>query len=973
MSGELTYDELNRIANNPSRAISLVLDRTAEAFSGKRVAFESSSHPFVRALDTICSESAGLINRLGDVESRLYRDHARKPSDLFRHMSDYEFYGLFGNPSQTVMRFSLPVSEIRRLAVSYEEQSGTVVNRYRKLTMPKDTVIEVYGIPFSIIHAIEFRLMEAGHVQVVYDSKTQHPYFNITTNSLERRTVNILDQEYLYVDIPVKQLKGETKRKIAVTPSAGLKETYHFDDKLFGVRAWLKPVNGETRELKIAYNNQVFNQNEVTLTVDVDQDNQEFVYSIPETFINNGQGVGTLTLVVYTTRGEYEQDLSTLRSHTHTVSYLDFDYDKNLLGKYATPMREVNNSAWEIQAAVTGGSNPRSFLELKHETINNARRQSIPISENQLSNYLNAYGYSATKLIDIYTNRLYQVTRELPTYTDADNSIMTVNAYISKVMYSIDELRDSGVVYDNEQHITIPPGTVFDVTDTGTRILPKTQIETIRLMTNDERLDYVNNRMLVYTPFHTVLDVSGGTVKVRPYMLDNPKYDNQNFLYEKETLGIELSVQSIKVEHRERGYRILMVTRGDETYRKMNDEKVGAQLYFSPADSRDIATLKGTVLGRNSDNDRIWSFELDSNFDVDKRDLLTFTNMFMFSRPISGVKAELKSDIRVLFLVEGSEGEKATEQDLLIDPALYPNNMTCLIEVGYDLIFGKTLKNLYHRAHPVLGEAQYKRYSEDVYETWPEDTFKRDDEGKYIFEDDRLVLEHKAGEVMTTEDGSPIVLHYKNSLVKDENNEPIKLAPNQLKYYMDFVCFDGNYHFSNDEYDLDYARQTKAYITDVVMQDLANFESQMRDKTDLMFAPKVKLGLINVVMNSQFETKVRADLSFNVVFYLTPAGIRSDTVRPAIKTITSNVINQMLKNSTVSNNEIVRALKDALPNDVVDLRLNALADDAEIDVVSNLDTTTSFSVRKRLENTGDGVSSVKEAISFAFLPHYKNK
>ncbi|BAW98306.1 phage protein [Vibrio phage pTD1] len=973
MNGELTYDELNRIANNPSRAISLVLDRTAEAFAGKRVKFESSSHPFVRALDTICSESAGLINRLGDVESRLYREHARTPSDLFRHMSDYEFYGLFGNPSHATMRFSLPVSEIRRLAVDYEEQSGTVINRYRKLTMPKDTIVEVYGIPFSIVHAIEFRLMEAGHVQVVYDSKTQHPYFNITTNSLERRTVNILDQEYLYVDIPVKQLRSETKRKIAITPSAGLKETYNFKDKLFGVRAWLKPTNGEIRELRIAYNNQVFNQNEVTLTVDVDQDNQRFVYAIPETFINNGKGVGTLTLVVYTTRGEYEQDLSTLRSQTHTVKYLDHDYDKNQLGKYSAPMREVNNSAWEIQTAVTGGSSPRSFLELKNETINNARRQSIPISENQISNYLNAYGYSATKLIDVYTNRLYQVTRELPTYTDADNSVKSVNAYIAKVMYSIDELRNSGVVYDNEKRITMPPGTVFDVTETGTRVLPKTQIDAIKQMTTDERLDYVNGRMLVYSPFHTVLDVTGGTVKVRPYLLDNPKYDNQNFLYEKETLGIELSVQSIKVEHRNRGYRIIMVTRGDDAYRQMSDDKVGAQLYFTPADSRDIATLKGTVLGRNSDNDRIWSFELDSNFDLDQRDLMTFTNMFMFSRPIPSVKAELKSDIRVLFLVEGSEGEKQTEQDLLIDPALYPTNMTCLIEVGYDLILGKALNNLYHRAHPVLGDAQYKRYAEDVPETWPEDTFKRHENGDYVFEDGRLVLEHRAGDIMLNEDGKPIILHYKNSLVKDENDQPIKLVPNQLKYYMDFVCFDGNYHFSNDEYDLNYARQTKEYITDVVVQDMANFESQMRDKTDLMFAPKVKLGLINVVMNSQFETKVRADLSFNVVFYLTPAGIRSDTVRPAIKTITSNVINQMLKNTTVSNNEIVRALKDALPSDVVDLRLNALANDAEIDVVSNLDTTTSFSVRKRLENTGDGVSSVKESISYAFLPHYKNK
>lgn len=974
MSGELTFDELNRIANNPGRAISLVLDRTAEAFEGKRVAFESTSHPFVRALDTIVSESAGLINRIGDVESRLYREHARKPSDLFRHMSDYEFFGLFGYPSETTMRFSLPMNEIRRLAVPYEEQSGTVINSYRKLVMPKDTIVEVYGVPFSIVHAIEFRLMEAGHVQVVYDSKSDHPFYNITTNSLDRRTVNMLGEEYLYVDIPVKQLKGETKRKIAVTPTAGLRETYDFKDKLFGIRAFLSPANGEpTREIRIAYNNQVFNQNEVTLTVDVDQNNQQFVYAIPEVYINNKRGVGTLTLVVYTTKGAYEQDLKTLRTQTHTATYLDFDYGPNQLGRYEAPMREVNNSAWEIQAEVSGGANPRDFLQMKHEAINNSRRQSIPISENQISNYLNAYGYSATKLIDMYTNRLYQLTRDLPTYSDAEKRSVSVNAYIASVMYSLDELRDSGVVYDNDRRVTIPPGTVFEVTDTGTRVLPKTQVDSIGLMTTDELLDYVNGRMLVYTPFHNVLDTTSGTVKIRPYLLDVPKYDNQNFLYEKETLGVELSVESILVEHLENGYRIVMRTRGDEIYNSMPDDKVAAQLYFTPADSSEIATMKGKVLGRDQDNNRIWEFILETNFDVDVRDMLSFTNLHMFGRPAKSVNAELKTDIKVMFLVGASEGEKPTEQDLRIDAVLFGSGMTCLIEVGYDVIFGKTLNNLYHRAHPVLGEEQYQRYAEDVPEVWPEDTFKRDENNRYVFEDGKMVIEHRAGDPMYNENGEPVILHYKNSLVYDDNGNPVKLGGGELKYYMDFVCFDGNFWFSNDQYDLNFAKQTKAYISDVVMQDMANFDSQMRDKTELMFSPKVKLGLINVVINSQFETKVRADLSFNVVYYLTPAGMRSDTIRPALKTLTSNVINEALKNTTVSNNDILRALKDVLPTDVVDVRLNALADDQEIDVVSNMDTTTSFSVRKRLENTGDGVASVKEAISFAFLPHYKNK
>lgn len=973
MANELKYDDIARVAHNPSRAITMILDRVEEALSGKRVKFGSATHPFLVAIDTITSESYGLINRINDAEAKIYPAHSRNTSDLFRHLSDYEFYGLFGYPGNSKMRYAIPMREIKRLAVPYEEQTGQIISRYRKLAIPKDTIIEIYDIPFSIIHGVEFRLMDGGYVQVVYDSKHQHPYFQINSNVLERRSAWVNGEEYLYVDIPVRQMKGETKRKIAVTPSAGLKEVYRFEDKLFGVRAWLtNKESNTTRELTISYNNQVFNHNEVTLTVDVDQDNQQFTYAIPETYINSGKGIGSVTLVVYTTRGDYSQDLKLLKGHKHAVTYLDFDYENNKLDRYSAPIREVNNSLWEIQSPVSGGANPRSFQEIKQSYIANSSRQNTPISEDQFSNYLSRFGYGATKLVDIYTKRLYKLTKELPTITTKD-STNSMSAFISKVMYSLDDLRETGMVYDNINRVTIPPKVIFDASGHNTVIIPKTQMDELSTLNQDQLQDYVNNRLLVYTPYHTVVDTSGNTPNLRPYLLDNPLYDNQNFIYENDSLGVELGVDKLQISFNDKGYRLLMITRSDDYYKGLSDESLGAQLYIKPADSNEIGVLKGKVIGRTENNERIFSFDLESNFDVDNSDHLSITNMNMFNRPVPSVKINLKSDVRVLFLIEGNSTSVVSKQDQLIDRTLFSETMTTLIEVGYDIIFGKPLRSLYSRIHPVLGEGRYKRYEEDVPELWPEDMFKRDENGEYVFdENDKLILEHRAGTPMVV-DGKPVIRHYKNSLVYNDDGKPVLLEPGVLKYYMDLVCFDGKYNFTTDQYDLDFAGETKSFISQTIMQDMENFQSQMRDATTLLFSPKVKLGLIDVVINSQYETRIRGDLNFNVVFYLNEAGVRSDTLRTALRRLTSQVINDQLMLSTISNSQILEALKKVLPGEVIDVRINSFSEDMEIDVVSTLNGSESFSVRKRLETTGAGVSSVNESISYSFLPHFKNK
>lgn len=970
---DLTYKDIGNVASNPARAINMVLSRVEEAVSGNRSRFESLSHPFPVALDYITAQSMALLNRMSDAESSIYPIHAEKPEDIFRHLPDDEYWGLFGYPSQATVKYAIPMQEIERLAVPYRDVSGTVVNSYRKLVIPKDTRINVYGIPFLTLHAIELRLMAAGHIQCLYDTSVRNPFFPIESNVLSRNMANINGYQYLYIDVPVYQMEVNIKRGLTVTPSAGLKGRIDFPDKLFGVRAFLKP-NGPgavAREIAISYNNQSFDNDVTTLVLNLNQDAGYIDYEMPIVYVNNETGLGKLNIVYYTTRGAYEQDLSELRSAQHDWEYIDTDYERGQLDTYSAPIKDVNNAQWEIQSSVVGGRNPRTFQELKEAYRFNARRNSLPVSNNQLTYAFKDYGYELVETLSYPTGRLFQLTREIPTNLNKANTGRSVGCFVGSLSYSVNELRDSGVVYDNGRRVTIPPRTLIKVTEYGNFVVSRTEIAELAAKRNDEIIEYSNNNLTVFTPFHYVLDTTNDQVEVRSYLLDNPYIRYQNFLYSKEKLGIELGVKSMAIESTNEGYIIRLITISDRLYKNMNDNRLGVQLHFRPADAKGNAAIKGVLEGKTEDGERIWKFVLKTNYDVDARDLLLFKDFMMYAEKQPNSVSTLEQDLHVLFLMEGRDDGEESDSDRAIEAALFEEPMMVIVEVGYRVIFGKPLDNLYTRVRPYKGDARYERYEENVPQLYQADTYKRDENGYLVFENEEPVLEHQAGEVMVDQDGNTIYQHLKGEYVYDDNGKLVELDIAKIRFHMDFFGLDGVYYFSTDKYDNDLVQSTKNYITNIIMQDMKHFADKALDLTRIMYIPKMKLGYVPVVIDSQTETTVRADLSFQVVFYLTKAGIQSKTLTDALTQSTKQIIDAALQNTTFAKSALIEQVRRSVTDDVIDFKITALSGNKDISVVTNLDGTTGFSVRQILEMSGEEVRSVKPSIVFSFVKHFK--
>lgn len=962
----MTSEELDLYMNNPSRIINRVISDVEQANADKGFTITGKGHPFSYAIDMIVASSYNLLNRSSDGFANVYSVHARNVKNLSRNMSDDEWWGMFAVPSSTVMQYAISENDIKKLAVPYTEVSGNTTSNYRKLVIPKDTEIDVYGVRFAIETAIEIRLMDNGSYQTVYDLNNTSPFNTISNNLLDKEVTTRNGVTYLFITIPVRQLACTVKRGLGSTLASGLpKDTFTYTDRLYAIRAFItRASDGQTEEMSVSYDAATFDPFKATLTVDLDTSTNSFTYTIPEVYINSGLGVGKVTLMVYTTLGVQEKNISEIGAENFNPIYMDNRYDKDRLDAYATPIRGVEVSAWKCIESITGGVNNRSFDSIRQSRIYGAKVDNSPISDKQLAFTLSQYGYDNVKAIDFVSGKLYQTTRELPVQDNKSFS-SAMGCYLGSTLQTIEELVASGTVYDNGQRITIPPNTLYDVTTGSTRLVTQLNKDKYLTSTNDEKINLINNNTFVYNPFYNVIDTTENQILSRTYHLDDPTIQYQLYEFENTRLAIDVGVGSVNMRQDANGYYLELVTKSGESYKALADDAIGMQLSFTPFGSNTPAAMAATLVGNTAENERVYRFTIPSQYDVDVNDNLYLDGFNQFGNLNNHLPTNLVQEFTLLFVMQGGTGAEKTDSDLKIDSTVFTGNWLAITESSYRLKFGERLGNLFTRVRPLVGEAQYKKWDIDVPATYEKNELKRVN-GEIVFDTNGdPILEHRAGDIVYNENGSIRYLHLATDLVY-ENDKPVKLAPRKLKYHFDFVTFDAAYFFSTDSFDKTFALDTKNYFVNIIMRDIKAFQARCIEETVLLFKPKSKLGVDNVIINAKFSTKVRKDLRFSIIYYLDKVGIKDVNLQAALKLAAPVAINEVLLKPTFSSDDLTKALRSA---NTVGVRVNALADDIEIDVISSTDLTSGFSVKKILQANSDGLLSVREDIEVDFRLH----
>lgn len=966
----LTQEELELLAANPMRGINLVVNGIEETYFNGLKQINSKSHPAILAYGLILGTANGFFNRIADANSELHPKHARNISQLSRNMSSQETYGLFADAANSTLMLALSVETFMGLARDKVEQQGNLSVTYKELLVPKDTVIPINGYDFSVMNGIRILYNERSGWNVIFDATTNNPLSPIGSNLLEYGFKLQNDKQYLMIYVPVLQMGCKGIENITANSASGCSGSYNYTDHLYGIRAFLVTTTG-MKEIEVAFNQAVFNPLSVTLACELDTVNKRVNYEIPDVYISNGLGVGSIRIYTYTTKGALVKDLIDISPSSIVPNYQDYRYGLGNLNEYSAPLRNASNVVWQAVEGVKGGRSPTSFVEMKQRVIDGRQIRTLPITEKNVEGVALNNGYSSVMVIDFVTGRQYALSGELP-YQSNKDFLSPMSCYVGSYLASVEDLLGSGVAKDNGDRVTIPHNVLFDITNPTSVLVNDYTKNSYMNLSPERKVDLLANKSLVYTPFYYVLDVTDDQVSLRTYNLDTPVVNKQTYVRDNPALGLGVGVGNLSISHREDGYTIFLTTKSDKAYKELVNEQLGIQLSITPPETSQSANLAGKLISVTADGERNWEFYIDSRFDVDLNNLIYFNSFSQFGAPQDKVRSALTTDLTFIFCVEGDQDLTQSLLDPKIDSSIFPEEMVGIIETTYNVTFGKGLSNMYSRIRPLVGEAQLKRHAVDVPATYETTKYVREN-GELVFGDDgEPIVEYRQGEIIYGPDGVTPTLKYRAGIdVVYENGVPVELEPRKKKYHWDFVAFDGNYYFSKDEYDIQFAADTKRYFTNTIIGDMERLSAETLDLTKLFFQPKSKLGYQQVVINSNYEGVLRQDLSFVVTYYLTESGMRNSALKAALAASDPKQLNLGLLNKTTISTEALTAQVSSVntSEEVVAVKLSAVAGDTTVDVISNLDNLTGFSIRKRLELSSDGLLGVKESVETIFMPH----
>lgn len=894
-----------------------------------------------------------------------YPELANTLSDLYRHMSNVDYINVFSAPSVTNLLLVYNKDEILEKAVDTGEAG------MRKLVVPRHTKIMAGDVPFTLQYPIELRVLPHGGLQIVYDNDKPSPLMALETNKVTAsiENYNVGHQEYIQLEVPCQQIAIKSVTA-PLNASKAFNKSYKYDDKFYYCRVYSSNGNGWD-EIKTTHSDQVYDALTPTAVLQVLDDNQLNV-SIPQVYYSTGLINKTLRIDIYTTRGALELAVQGYSSDMFTATYADYDNDDN--GKYTSPMPKLVSGYFAASTPATGGSNGLTFEKLKERMINNALgRIDVPITNVQIQTQLDLLtesGFSCVTDVDNTTNRLYAASRELPT-PDIKEVSTGMGSNVVTLSKTMDQILSVADVSDNGERITVLPSTLYQDMGGYLEVVDQETRADLLALPADVMVERVTAGNYFYTPFHYVYDVADNVFTVRPYYFGNPQLTRRFFVEDNGTLGFGLNSNKHNFVRRETGWTLQVMTDSTDSLKALDDDLVVAQLAYTPPGEVTRVFLNGELMGRDPDTKEwIFEFHFDSSWDVDP-DHNVYLNGFEANGIAPHVYPAAMSTVFDIFFAVAQSEITVNEYDYTdIDQNMgkfkYDVPVMGLYHEQVTLVLGSSLDGLWARARSTVGEEQYLRYEEDVYEVRTSSKPKRNAQGGTLVEKDasgasRIVYEYKAGDPVLDESGAPVILHAAGSIMY-QNGAPIVSEPRAVLRQVEFVLFDGAYYFVTNTTDTDYKDSVPNQVVEWVNITLAPIRKKLLEKTKLWFHPKATVGYINAVVDDSLQVSMQAAQHLYVEYFVSDTVYKDEALKEEIRKATRKTITTAFKELQVTNTGLGTLLKNTMGDDVTAVKINGLGGTRDWSVITMANESSRLCIGKKLVTLPNGTFGIADSI-----------
>jgi len=958
-------ERMHQYAYNPTAVMSASLDFVEECLNGSAEVAEPSN-PFVQSIEAGALTAAAAMQENLINLRKLYRSLAVTPEDLYLHMSDVDYLDRFATPARAKMQLHLAKEEIIASALP------TPINQVRKLTIARHTRFDVNGIPFTMLYPIDIKVMHHGGIQIVYDNSSPSPIKTLTTNQVDWVTGHYNDIEFIRIDIPVEQFQI-TSFKGTGNLTQNFVKRWKYQDQFYYARAYQKLISGDWVELRTTHTDQVFDP--LTPTAVLKLIGDEIQMTVPQVYVSSGQVTGDYRLDVYTTKGPINMDLFNYDSGDFMATYEDLEKQDN--GYYIAPMNQFQTYYILSDQAVEGGSNALSFEDLRRRTMMGVQVQDIPITNVSISERLVRRGYDLVTNVDNITNREFLATRALPIpsalflSTGASATVKTLTA-------SMEELTKYTTVADNGLRLTIKPETLYLLNNGILSIAPQSVVNSINALPLDLKARHVNERQYLYTPFHYVLDSTKNWFETRSYYLDEPKIITKRFVDNNATTGLVVGIQTYAIDRTPTGYRLRILLRSSQEWKDLPDTDVHCQLAFVPDGQVDRAYLNGTLVGTSAE-ERIYQFDVDTNYDIDDKHNIVLTPFEMYTEGKMPHKCPIQHRFDVFFAVSNYSIFLLT-QPSTIDPAmgqqLLPTDSVGVSWETLDVELGRSLPGLWSSARTVISEEQFERYQADVLAVYEDTVFERDPvTGAIKLKLDPVtntisyVVEHAKGDPILDGQGQQVVRYAKGDIKLDGAGQPILVEPRKLKRHIDFVLIDGVHYFTDEPTALAYRDSIPKTILGWLENDIDDISRYLLEQTRLFLYPKSSVGNVEVIVKENQRTFINAAQSFKVIYYLTPDHYRNASLREGLQMAAISTIAEELTKPTVTMNNIVSKLTASVDQDIIAVDVTGLGADKKLVSVNLVDDSARLTIKKIAVPYADGTIGVQDDVAVTFIQH----
>ena len=903
----------------------------------------------------------------------LSSQHAKRAltsEDLYRHMSDFDYVNLFSTPAPMKFKVTFDKNFFYVHAKDFN-------NNYKKVVIPKNTVIKIGKYPFGIHYPIEIRINSATKDAVaIYDTTKTNPLQNLTTNIIDLyEHQSFMGQELITLIIPTQQFARQAVKETLV-PGHGFTKTYSYNNHFYALRAFTDK-NGQMVELAQTLANNVYDPYTPTIRLYLEKERNKLKLNIPQVYFNTNQMGPNLYLEFFTTFGALDIDVSNSNAAQSAINFNMKDSGISDISYSQVLLKSPTNIIIPDSTKIAGGSNGYGFTEMRQRTIHNSFHTEVAVTRLDLDNRFLDNGYNVMLHKDNFTERIYFAYRLL---TDGNGDI--VHTKEAPVLLTENSPSETSTILTNmDKSITILPTTLYKYNAYTNVCLPLTDAEVAFLNTlNKQQLcDELNGTIYTKSPFHirTITDPKYG--RATSYNMMNPTVDK--FVFDKENLNTvsQMTTAGGYIKHKDEGtggYEVHLLVK--KTQDLVTIPETGIYIYvYTMADEGVPVGTKAEYIGMYGNDHWVYKFDINTDYWIDENHSLNVTNLF-YNDEIFSHAVPLTATFHVIFMVDGLYLPGITA-DMTLYEGVPINSIAgniALIRQHFELKMGDILTDvIYNDIDFRWSDREYLRHQVDVPLTYPEDIYEKDANGVTVFTIDAngdviLNLIHAIGDTVYDDNGDVIFKHRAGDVILEDGN-PVPVKDNVLTYYLNAIMIDAKVYASEHPDQINYI----SGITGTLMTYLNYLLSESKhllEQTELYFRP------INTIGNGKFnignEVPVILPLasSYSLRVHVPKYIVQDEELQSTIRNNIISIIEDSIVNSTksgerISMTEIADIIANTLNDYIYSVDVLGINGKKDLQTMTPINEHDQPSIATRLVINKDGIIVFEKDVDVEFV------